>query len=146
MSDTARLWRRLAAVRCLSIVAEGASGGKMAGEGTVEVVREEPNVIVFRERGVWHNGPGTTFRNVYRWTREAEGTSIRLEHLRFGAAQPVALVVLVPEGPGRWRAAAPHVCGADRYDADVALTDEGVVLRWRIAGPRKGQEVEARYG
>jgi hypothetical protein len=142
------LWQRLGRVRSLSFVASSSSttGWNGRGSGTVEVAYVTPGVITFNESGAWKPDGSEReirFRNVYRWTLADD--VLRLEHLRFGEANPVHLLDLTKAGEGDWRPVSPHVCRADCYSAVLTLADDGIFLRWSIDGPRKRETIEYVY-
>ena len=147
-TPTDGLWARLARVRTLQLTVElpsanGAGGGRAAGSVESEIVG---NRIVWRERGVWETGDlaGSRFFSALRWELVTPEL-IRLEHLRRGVDAPVALVSLSPEGADHWRETAPHLCGADSYHADLALTPDALHLVWRVTGPAKTYLLRTEY-
>jgi hypothetical protein len=135
-------------MRSLSFVARSRaeSGWNGRGVGTVEVCEDRDGVMTFQEQGKWRpTGCERDFRfhNVYRWTRVGE--FLRLEHLRFGADNPVLLFDLTRAGDREWRSASPHLCRDDCYAAVLLLREDGIVLRWSIDGPRKQECIEYTY-
>jgi len=143
----ARLWARLRAARMLRFEARGAAacGWNGAGAGRVAVAEPLPGVLIYEESGRWRpaGGQEIAFRNALRWS-SANGR-LRLEHLRAGPERPLFLIELGPAADGVWRARRPHHCGADRYDAALALEDDCVLLAWTVDGPRKRAWLEHRY-
>jgi hypothetical protein len=142
------LWQRLGRERSLSFIASSSSatGWNGKGSGTVEVASVAAGVITFSESGTWQpNGSEREIRfsNVYRWTLADD--VLRLEHLRFGEANPVHLLDLTGAGEREWRPASPHLCRADCYSAVLTLRDDAVHLRWSIDGPRKRETIEYLY-
>jgi hypothetical protein len=141
------VWRRLGRVRTLSFVARSASrtGWNGRGSGTVVVESAGDEVITYAESGFWRpeGGRDIRFRNVFRWTKA--GTTIRLEHLRFGADHPVYLFDLAPAADREWRAVSPHLCGEDCYAAAMRIQDDEITLRWSVTGPQKSEEIEYTY-
>lgn len=103
------------------------------GEGTVDVTATA-EVVTWQEQGRWTAGDlaGLAFHNAVRWRRA--GDALEVSHLRRGAGQPTFLVELRPDTDG-WRAAAPHRCGADRYDAWLHWTAELLALEWQVTSP-----------
>ncbi|MGB8711894.1 MAG: DUF6314 family protein, partial [Onishia taeanensis] len=84
------------------------------------------------------------FRNVYRW--ELEEDRLRLFHERRGREAAVWLFDLIEAEDGSGLvAAAPHLCGEDRYTARLAVNSDGFALDWRIQGPRKDESIAYRY-
>ena len=142
------LWCALSLVERLEFVAGSAlsTGWNGRGVGTVQVEDSGSGVLIFNERGVWRpeGGGESRFRNVFRWTRLGL-TSIRLEHLRFGPERPVPLFDLIPGESGEWRSERPHLCGPDRYDAELWERDWGIEMVWSITGPRKAERIEYHY-
>jgi hypothetical protein len=153
-SDTTGLlgfWERLGGVRALRIVARSArpNGWNRSGSGVVAVESSQPEVLVFRESGLWQSleGGRIAFRNVFRW-RRLDIDTLRLEHLRYGADHPVTLFDLVPgmDGTdGTWTSVEPHQCRDDCYRAGLWLAGSNIVLRWSVTGPRKQQTIESCY-
>lgn len=70
---------------------------------------------------------------------------MRLEHLRYGADNPVFLFDLAHHSGCEWREAAPHHCADDRYSAVLTLDDHRIILAWTINGPRKDESIEYVY-
>jgi hypothetical protein len=142
-----QLWHRLRQVRSLSFVAQ--SGGESAwdgrGTGTVAVEQASSSTMTFTESGTWRpeGGKDIHFSNVYRWTLDA--AALRLEHLRFGANNPVYLFDLAQTGEREWRSVSPHHCREDCYSAVLLVHDDRLVLRWAVDGPRKRQTIEYVY-
>jgi hypothetical protein len=145
-----RVWQRLAAVRQLTFRAVSAAaittGWKGAGEGSVAVVAVSETVLIFREQGRWQpaQGPTLPFRNVYRWTLDAERACLGLEHLRFGEGQPVFLFDLVAHGD-MLVSASPHLCREDEYAAHLCLEPGQLRLDWRVTGPHKNERIQYCY-
>lgn len=129
-------------------VREPAGGGRVVirGAGTVEAVHDSVGALVLRERGSWRpqGRPGSTaYTDALRFRVSPTGDRLVVEHVRRG--EPVVLVALVPDADGRMRSGAPHVCGADVYTAELEAVGGSVLLRWRIRGPGKDQEVVRSY-
>jgi hypothetical protein len=142
------LWNRLLQVRSLSFIASssGTTGWTGTGVGTVEVRKARTEEMTFHEKGSWRplgSDKDICFPNVYRWTRAGELR--RLEHLRFGEANPVHLFDLAQAGEPEWLPAVPHVCREDFYSAVLIVRADGIVLRWSIDGPRKRELIEYVY-
>lgn len=142
------LWTQLARVRRVRIVARSdeRTAWTGAGDGDVAVASPRGGVLTFTESGSWEpaSAGATRFRNVFRWTL-VDPERIRLEHLRFGEARPVFLFDLAPGKEGSWRSVEPHVCGADRYRASIGGKHGALIVRWRVAGPRKEARIEYEY-
>ena len=120
------------------------TGWKGRGQGRVDV--EEPNgqTLIFNEEGHWDSSKGMRlpFRNVYRWTLKDE--QISLSHLRFGIDRSVFLVDLVP-AQDRLCAVEPHPCGDDRYDAQLSIQNDVLLLEWTVTGPAKDEHLRHAY-
>ena len=148
MGNLEQVWDQFRQVRSLSFVASSGSefGWKGTGSGTVEVREAEDREMTFHEQGLWRPEGGERdirFHNVYRWTRA--GGLLRLEHLRFGADNPVFLFDLAQTGEEEWRSVSPHLCRDDCYAAVLLVHEDGIGLRWSIDGPRKKETIEYEY-
>lgn len=147
MRSPAELLSRLRPVRSLRFEARSdtATGWDGVGVGSVAVTEPATGVMVFHETGWWTPtaSPATSFdfRNTYRWT--VVGDVVRLEHLRFGAEQPVLLFDITPGEDGRWRDMSPHLCREDCYSASLVADGGPMELEWTIVGPQK--RVHIRY-
>jgi hypothetical protein len=140
------LWNRLAAVRSLRFQAVSRSATGWNGTGTGQVVSTAAEgSLVFQERGAWVPPAGREliFTNTFRWSRH--GDRLRLEHLRYGAGNPVFLFDLEHRHGTEWREAEPHQCADDRYSAVLRLEEDHIVLGWTIVGPRKDESIEYVY-
>ena len=104
-------WSRISLIRKLTFNASStaSTGWTGTGVGTVEVSRPASDVLVLAESGTWMPKSGTqlSFINVFRWTLHPE--TIRLEHLRFGADNPVYLFDLGIVEDSRMASVDPHV-------------------------------------
>jgi hypothetical protein len=103
--------------------------------------------MTFAEEGTWapDGGRELRFHNVYCWTRQAESGTLRLEHLRFGADNPVLLFDLSATDTGEFRSVSPHVCGPDCYEAALTVEGDRIGLRWRVHGPAKQEAIDSTY-
>jgi hypothetical protein len=119
VESTAEAMSIMRRVRSLRFEArsEAATGWDGIGTGAVAVSEPAPGVVVFDEAGTWRPTAADRseigFTNVFRWS--ALGSALRLEHLRFGAMNPVLLFDLVPGADGVWRQVSPHQCKEDCY-------------------------------
>jgi len=142
-----QLWEHLGQVSSLSFVAKSEKPGGWNGKGSGTVVVQQVNesCMTFTESGVWRpeGGRDTRFHNVFRWS--VVEMHLRLEHLRFGEAHPVYLFDLALASDCEWRSVSPHVCREDCYAAILIVTDDHIVLKWSIDGPRKREVIEYRY-
>ncbi|MBC8141765.1 MAG: hypothetical protein H7Y38_10045, partial [Armatimonadetes bacterium] len=129
------LWNALERVRALSFVAESDThtGWRGTGAGVVSV-SGAADTLVFAETGTWRTAAGRelSFRNTYRWTRRAG--SLRLDHLRFGASEPVYLFDLAAHGNGVLASVAAHQCRNDEYTARLWLENGVIHLHWTVSG------------
>ncbi|MGA7614017.1 MAG: DUF6314 family protein [Thermoanaerobaculia bacterium] len=143
--DSSEILERLRRVGELRVSARatGVSGWSGEGSGSVTVESPSAEAVVFLEEGKWLTGVG--FRNVYRWSLTSS-RGVRLEHLRLGPDRPVHLVDFAPESESLWNSVDPHRCGDDSYSARLELREDSVALSWSIAGPRKEQTIDLRYG
>ena len=140
------LWERLGAVQQVHLaIAEG--GTERHGSGTVSIDRPDPTSIIWEERGTWNDAPGhdMPYRDRLRWRWDPTRGILELHHARRGDDRAVRLGDLTPGPDGIWRSVAPHLCGADTYDAALTLHDGGVQVVWRVTGPSKRYLVARRY-
>ncbi|MDW5378151.1 DUF6314 family protein [Halomonas sp. HP20-15] len=125
------------------------SGWAGRGNGTVEVETHADASLTFTESGRFRlDGANASiaFRNVFRWTPQAD--AITLSHERRGAEAAVRLFELIPAEPDAaadWVAREAHQCVADRYRARLTLVETGFDLAWTIEGPRKNERLLYRY-
>lgn len=127
------------------------SGWAGRGSGTVEVEVEThaDASLTFTESGRFRlegAAESIAFRNVFRWTPQAD--AIVLSHERRGAEAAVRLFELIPAKPddnADWVAREAHQCVADRYQARLTFTDDGFDLEWTITGPKKNEYLRYRY-
>jgi hypothetical protein len=147
--DVWEFWARLGTVGGLRFEARSrtGSGWDGQGQGTVKVERIDPRTLVFHERGTWtpERGRELPFTNVFRWSVSPDGDSVRLEHLRFGAENPVLLFDLVPVAGDVLEAAEPHACSEDRYWARMVYDRDAIRLNWTITGPKKDEAITYLY-
>jgi len=127
------------------------------GVGGVRVEAIGDSALVFHESGRWTlpGGRELPFSNVFRWTRclgaDARGAQgnepagLRLEHLRFGPAEPVFLFELTPQTPGQLVSREPHRCGEDLYAGALRWAPDRVELEWRLSGSRKQGTIRYLY-
>ena len=143
------IWDRLSTVSCLQFKAtsESSTGWNGEGQGSIHVENPHDEVLVFSESGHWtpEGATAIAFRNVFRWTLHREKSTIRLEHLRFGADNPVFLFELQPTTPSFWNTVSSHLCGKDTYDAVLHITPDTLIMHWTIQGPAKNESIVYRY-
>ena len=147
MTNSTALWDGLRRVRTVEFVTHGtsATGWSGRGSGTVTVQSPVPEILLFRETGIWRpNGKRDLhFHNVYRWTCLEE--SVRLEHLRFGEDAPVYLFDLAPDSDGIWSSLTPHWCRNDTYTARLRQEQNAIFLSWTVTGPEKAEKIAYKY-
>ncbi|QDU47756.1 DUF6314 family protein [Gimesia panareensis] len=148
--DLASLWDRLAAVTMLTFNAQSfdsGSGWNGTGTGAVKVECINSQTMLFHESGQWSppNGQALRFTNVYRWSAFSEQKQLRLEHLRFGNANPVYLFDLQQTSDTQWDSIEPHVCSEDLYTATLSLENEALHLDWKVKGATKNERITYTY-
>jgi hypothetical protein len=145
------VWQRLSQVRRLFFHAESRSaentGWNGVGEGSVVIQQPDDVTLLFQEQGSWKSVTGSRIRfsNVYRWTFDDAGQTICLEHLRFGADNPVYLFDLIAAGEGELCSSSPHVCREDYYTAWMRCDPDMIHLHWTVTGPHKDEEIAYTY-
>ncbi len=146
-SPLTEIWPRLLAVQTLHFESQSRTGSGWSGlgEGQVEVTSPHDGVIIWREAGHWRQNGGREIRftNTFRWTQSDD--KITLDHLRFGAAQPVFLFQLVCTQPNEWRDIEPHLCRQDNYSASFLIKPDCLKLSWTVFGPTKDESINYRY-
>ena len=104
------VWSRLNSIRDLTFNASSSASTGWSGSGvaTVNVTHPASGVLVSTESGTWtpEVGKQLAFTNVYRWTLQTQ--TLRLEHLRFGADNPVYLFDLGIVDESRMESVEPH--------------------------------------
>ncbi len=142
-------WEMLSNVNKLSFNAKSKeeSGWNGRGKGEVLVTKEGSNVLLFHEKGSWHNKSQQEidFSNTFRWTLDRQGGMISLEHLRMGASRPVFLFHLAPIGHSSLSSIDSHLCGGDVYFGQIFLDLRCLRLSWRVIGPKKNEEIDYFY-
>jgi hypothetical protein len=140
------LKRALSGIHSLSFTSQSDlnTGWNGSGNGNVEI-EEKSKQLIFKEIGKWKNSDKKQFgfTNTYRWTFESD--HVTLEHLRFGAKAPVLLFRLVADSQTNWHSSCPHKCDLDLYSATLVIEDKQVILRWKVEGPRKNEEITYWY-
>lgn len=144
-------WEKLNNVKELSFLAKTKSkeslGWDGKGRGEVMVVKNSPNLLIFNEKGTWHNSQGTeiSFSNVFRWTLDRHAGVVSLEHLRRGADRPVFLFHLAPSGLHSLSSIDSHLCASDAYFGQIRFDSTSLRLHWRVIGPKKNEEIDYYY-
>lgn len=139
---------RLALLRQLTFTATPgpASHTGWAGRGAGQIrVSHDDDGLRLHEQGRFTpaDGASVAFKNVYRWVQHDDQLS--LWHERFGHDAAVWLFDLAPAGDRTLATVEPHLCGADRYQAELTLVADGFDLYWRITGPRKDETLRYEY-
>jgi hypothetical protein len=144
-------WSALAEARTSRMTAVGRSESgdpwTRRGTGRISIHRAGLHLLEWEEFGSWQEGDErpTSFRNRLRWTWDVAQGTLQLHHLRRGAELPIHLGDLVPDGGGRFIASVPHLCGQDRYQAELLLSGERVELLWVVTGPAKRYSLSTTY-
>lgn len=144
-------WERLRHVTQLSFNAKSKSkedlGWAGKGKGEVVISRENSNVLIYHEKGIWLNKQGNqvNFTNVFRWTLDRDVGVISLEHLRRGPDYPVFLFHLAPSNAHSLSSVDSHLCEGDTYFGQIYLDSNGLRLNWRVIGPKKNEEIDYFY-
>lgn len=147
MSSIIEVWQHLQKIAVVQFKAKSGSGIGWDGAaiGVVKVLRPASDVLVFEETGEFRkpDGQQMNFRNTFRWTRMED--KLRLEHLRFGADNPVFLFDMACDADGTWREIIPHPCRDDCYSAILRLEDETILVRWSVNGPKRNETIDYIY-
>ncbi|MFI4851420.1 MAG: DUF6314 family protein [Gimesia chilikensis] len=148
--NLSELWSRLSSINSLTFTAQSfgsGSGWNGTGVGTVEVESIDSQTLLFHESGNWSPSEGKSLRftNVYRWRAYSEQKQLRLEHLRFGNANPVYLFDLQQTAADCWDSIEPHVCSEDLYTATLRLENETLHLDWTVKGKTKNERISYVY-
>lgn len=124
---------------------EKPTGWEGTGEGTVRIEKIDERTLLMHEEGTRKTKgfPNIHFTNLSKWTLRDH--SIALEHLRFGANQPVFLVEFTLETPLKLVSKSPHVCGQDVYKATLVWKTPSLILHWSIQGPYKNEQIQYTY-
>lgn len=144
-------WNRLKIIRQFHFIARSRDPGKGGwngqGSGNVLIHEASQTVLIFHERGTWHNKEGQEihFNNTLRWTLDHQMRMISLEHLRLGIDHPVFLFHLVPTDNQLLASVDSHLCEEDVYLATVPWDKKRIQLNWRVIGPKKNEEMEYYY-
>jgi hypothetical protein len=138
------IWRALAQVSRLRTRTHDAISGDAASIVGDVAITAAHNTLRYDEGSVLTMPDGRTLetRNTIVWTRERD--AIAVSHERFGSANAVALVQLVPDHDGL-RSESDHICADDRYACAVRVIDGGIEVAWTISGPRKRMAVTTVY-
>lgn len=142
-------WNVLSEITELRFVARSTkeSGWNCTGVGTVVVSKTTSKTIIYSETGTLksESGQKSNFSNIFRWTLNDLGNSIRLEHLRFGPDNPIFLFDLAPIRDQIWKSAVPHQCINDSYSAVLKWIGRQFEMRWTIKGPNKDEDLQYWY-
>lgn len=144
-------WEKLSTVKALSFHAKSKSkhpsGWNGKGKGEVSIQRENPNALIFTEKGSWqgkHDGD-VNFSNMFRWTLDRQTNMISLEHLRRGMHQPVLLFHLAPNSQHSLASVDSYLCDGDVYFGQIHFDRHSLRLNWRVIGPKKNEEIDYYY-
>ena len=141
-----RLKKALLSIKSLCFISHSdcATGWNGNGNGAVKV-DVNGDVIIFHESGKRKNSNDKEFgfKNTYRWTFESN--YVKLEHLRFGENNPVVLFNLEATSETQWTSVCPHKCDLDFYSADLTIEENQIVLKWKVKGPEKDEEINYWY-
>lgn len=148
-----KLWDKLRRIQTMCFSAkskalgQNISGWNGIGKGSVDVKLEGENTLAFYERGSWtsEEGKEMDFSNVFRWTYQPSREAVTLEHLRFGAQNPVFLFSLIPVDENTLESIDAHVCKNDSYFGQIRCDKHFVQFNWRIIGPKKNEEIDYLY-
>jgi DNA-binding PadR family transcriptional regulator len=143
-------WQKLTAVRNLTFNAKSKStdgGWNGRGKGEVQCTHEEPNALIFQERGVWlsKDNQETNFSNVFRFSLDRRAGLISLEHLRYGPERPVFLFFLAPTSHNKLTSIDSHFCNDDTYFGQLTYDQTSLKLSFRVIGPKKNEELDYVY-
>lgn len=142
------LKQRLLAIAHFSFEASttlGTQGWQGTGKGNVKSYLDEAGNLIFEEKGLFclPTGKELPCTNVYRWTFETD--VVKLEHLRFGANNPVYLFHLGFVGEQKFVSVCPHACDRDFYEATLTLSETVISLLWIVRGQEKDEKIEYFY-
>lgn len=144
-----RTWHCLAAITALRFVSKSANntGWSGCGKGLVAVDLFNANTVIFTETGTWQADTGQQFdfNNVFRWSFDNSTDIIQLEHLRYGANNPVHLFDLTLINNFEWQSITPHLCCDDVYSAILSRVGNTIEMQWTIKGPKKNEYIHYWY-
>lgn len=145
-------WEKLLKIQTMCFSAKSKSiglpsGWNGLGKGSVDAKLVDENILLFQERGTWvsEDNKELEFSNVFRWTLQIQQGVITLEHLRFGAQNPVFLFSLVPADVNTLESIDAHVCNDDSYFGQVRCDKHFIQFNWRVIGPKKNEEIDYLY-
>lgn len=139
-SSIAVFWRKLQMVQAVDL--RCTKENDWHGFAKVVITPEQNEALLFHEKGEWKN-TNLSFTNTLRWILHLD--RISLEHLRFGSHLPVRLVDLTPTAENCLNSISPHLCGQDKYSAQIFWDQEGIHLHWDILGPLKNEKIYSHY-
>ncbi|MBS0624250.1 MAG: winged helix-turn-helix transcriptional regulator [Verrucomicrobia bacterium] len=143
-------WERLARVQSLAFLAKSRHGDQQSikeGQAHVKVSALSSDVLVFVEKGQWFQKDlaHTVFSNSFRWSLDLQSSLITLEHLRYGAQQPVFLFHLTVTQPHMLESVDAHLCAQDTYLGNIVWNQDQIDFHWRIIGPHKNDNLTYCY-
>ena len=122
------------------------TGWSGSGSGSVAVDSPGPEVVIFRESGLWRpeGGGALRFSNIYRWSVVGR-RAVRLEHLRFGPRQPCCCSNWL-RSEEVWSSVSPGMNARDDcYSSRLRIQVGGILVRSAIVGPQKREDIEYIY-
>ncbi len=147
MISNVEVWERFREVVAVRFVSKSHTGigWSGSGSGVVKVSEPAPDVLTFEESGLWQQegGKEMRFTNVFRWSLVED--RLRLDHLRFGADNPVFLFEMAAGADGVWREINPHPCRDDCYRASLRLENEQIFVNWLVRGPKRNEVIDYIY-
>lgn len=144
-------WTKLEKIQSMTFSAKSKaqeeSGWNGVGNGTVEIKKQEENVLISYERGTWTSlsNQEMDFSNIFRWTLKNDSGVIALEHLRFGMQNPVFLFELMPVDLNLMESVDSHICNGDTYFGHVRCDKHFIQFNWRVIGRVKNEEIDYLY-
>lgn len=144
-------WDKLIGVTQLTFLAKTQSkdekGWNGKGRGEVVITKEDPNTLIFNEKGTWQSKQceEVSFSNMFRWSLDRNKSMISLEHLRRGPDHPVFLFHLAPSGKYSLSSVDSHLCEGDTYFGQIRFNHHNLRLSWRVIGPKKNEEIDYFY-
>ncbi|KIC72367.1 Uncharacterized protein DB42_DE00130 [Neochlamydia sp. EPS4] len=144
-------WKSLKNITKLTFISRTYSkdvkGWNGQGRGEVKVTKQSHTLLIFDEKGTWHNQQGMQFNfyNIFRWGLDLKACKISLEHLRQGANRPIFLLHLVPSNPHLLSSLNSYFCKQDIYSGKVYFEPFSFQLTWRIKGPHKNEQIAYSY-
>ncbi|MGR3951685.1 MAG: DUF6314 family protein [Chlamydia sp.] len=149
-AQTLLFWQNLALIQKCRFIRKSHTQGPTSwsgeGQGDVKVTQKE-NEILFEERGQWQNDQGFQFQfhNAYQWIYSPEESTILLSHMRFNRDTPTKLLLFFPSQKHIFTSESSHTCGSDCYSGMILCQEQEFQIHWRVAGPKKNEELSIYY-